>query len=99
MRVVLFSEELAKNDIHHYIDLHLENPSVSNGIYMAVVEGPMTSTQTPYRAVALYNVFLLKRTASEVMDLFEQVANEAMDALNTDYKVICEREHLLVARN
>ncbi|ALC85090.1 spore gernimation protein [Bacillus sp. FJAT-22090] len=43
MRVVLFSEELAKNDIHHYIDSHLENPSVSNGIYMAVVEGPMTS--------------------------------------------------------
>lgn len=52
------------------------------------------STQTPYRAVALYNVFLLKRTASEVMDLFEQVANEAMDALNTDYKVICEREEV-----
>lgn len=43
MRVVLFSEEIAKNDIHYYIDLHLENSSVSNGIYMAVVEGPMTS--------------------------------------------------------
>ncbi|TQR21303.1 M20/M25/M40 family metallo-hydrolase [Psychrobacillus vulpis] len=50
------------------------------------------STQTPYRAVALYNVFLLKRTASEVMDLFEQVAVEAMDVLNENYKVICERE-------
>ena len=48
------------------------------------------STQTPYRAVALYNVFLLKRTATEVMDLFEQVATEAMDALNESYKMICD---------
>ncbi|MEK4484726.1 M20/M25/M40 family metallo-hydrolase [Psychrobacillus sp. FSL H8-0484] len=52
------------------------------------------STQTPYRAVALYNVFLLKRTASEVMDLFEQVANEAMSALNEDYQLICDREQV-----
>ena len=52
------------------------------------------STQTPYRAVALYNVFLFKRTAGEVMDLFEQVATEAMDACNDRYKVICEREQV-----
>ena len=52
------------------------------------------STQTPYRAVALYNVFLLKRTASEVMDLFEQVATEAMAACNESYKVICNREQV-----
>ncbi|WP_399629592.1 M20/M25/M40 family metallo-hydrolase [Sporosarcina sp. SG10008] len=52
------------------------------------------STQTPYRAVALYNVFLMKRTASEVMDLFEQVALEAMAACNDSYKVICEREQV-----
>ncbi len=52
------------------------------------------STQTPYRAVALYNVFLLKRTAAEVMDLFEQVANEAMGACNESYKIICEREQV-----
>ena len=52
------------------------------------------STQTPYRAVALYNVFLLKRTASEVMDLFEQVATEAMAACNESYKVICDREQV-----
>lgn len=50
------------------------------------------STQTPYRAVALYNVFLLKRTAAEVMELFEQVATEAMEALNENYQLICERE-------
>ncbi|MBG9455136.1 amino acid degradation protein [Lysinibacillus sphaericus] len=50
------------------------------------------STQTPYRAAALYNVFLLKRTASQVMDIFEQVALEAMSACNEQYKRICERE-------
>ncbi|WP_203247471.1 M20/M25/M40 family metallo-hydrolase [Sporosarcina beigongshangi] len=52
------------------------------------------STQTPYRAVALYNVFLLKRTATEVMDLFEQVATEAMAACNDSYQIICEREQV-----
>ncbi|NYF23314.1 M20/M25/M40 family metallo-hydrolase [Sporosarcina sp. JAI121] len=52
------------------------------------------STQTPYRAVALYNVFLFKRTAAEVMDLFERVASEAMDACNDRYKLICNREQV-----
>src|SRR5690606_32593407 len=52
------------------------------------------STQTPYRAVALYNVFLFKRTAAEVMDLFEQVATEAMAACNESYKAICDREQV-----
>ena len=42
MRVILFGEELAKDDIHHYIDAHLENESVSNSVYLAVVEGEMT---------------------------------------------------------
>ena len=52
------------------------------------------STQTPYRAVALYNVFLLKRNATEVMDLFEQVATEAMAACNEHYRAICDREQV-----
>lgn len=39
MRVVLFGEELAKDDIHHYIDSLLENPAVSKGMYLAIVEG------------------------------------------------------------
>ncbi|MED4886493.1 Ger(x)C family spore germination protein [Lysinibacillus sp. FSL R7-0073] len=39
MRVVLFGEDLAKDDLRYYIDTNLENASVSNGIYMAVVEG------------------------------------------------------------
>ena len=52
------------------------------------------STQTPYRAVALYNVFLLKRTASEVMDLFEKVTEDAMKELNERYSMICKREQV-----
>jgi arginine utilization protein RocB len=52
------------------------------------------STQTPYRAVALYNVFIMKRTAAEVMDLFEQVAQEAMSQCNSAYKAICENEKI-----
>lgn len=42
MRVVLFGEELAKEDIHYNIDSLLENATVSNSIYMAVVEGETT---------------------------------------------------------
>jgi len=50
------------------------------------------SAQTPYRATALYNVFLMKRNAAEIMDLFEQVANKAADECNASYQVICSRE-------
>ncbi|TQR18478.1 Ger(x)C family spore germination protein [Psychrobacillus soli] len=39
MRVILFGEELAKDDLHFYIDTHLENASISNSLYLAVVEG------------------------------------------------------------
>ncbi|HBT72890.1 MAG TPA: Ger(x)C family spore germination protein [Lysinibacillus sp.] len=39
MRVILFGEELAKEDLRYYLDTNLENASVSNGIFMAVVEG------------------------------------------------------------
>jgi arginine utilization protein RocB len=50
------------------------------------------SAQTPYRAIALYNVFLMKRNAAEIMDIFEQVAREAAAACNKDYQAICNRE-------
>lgn len=39
MRVILFGEELAKDDLHHYIDTQLESAEISNALYMAVVEG------------------------------------------------------------
>ncbi|SDN10572.1 spore germination protein [Psychrobacillus sp. OK028] len=41
MRVILLSEELAKDNIHHYIETNLENATVSNSLYLAVVEGQM----------------------------------------------------------
>lgn len=48
------------------------------------------SVQTPYRAAALYNVILLKRTAAEIMDIFEKVAEDAARACNQAYINICE---------
>jgi arginine utilization protein RocB len=50
------------------------------------------SAQTSYRATALYNVFVMKRTAAEVMELFKRVANEAADDCNANYQRICSRE-------
>lgn len=50
------------------------------------------SAQTPYRAKALYNVFLMKRNAAEIMSIFEEVANEAADECNKSYQAICTRE-------
>ena len=50
------------------------------------------STQTPYRAIALYNIFLMKRNAAEVMELFEQTAKQAATMCNTAYGELCKRE-------
>lgn len=55
------------------------------------------STQTPYRAEALYNVFLMKRGAAEIMDIFEKVAREAADDCNTAYWGMCEEEDIPLA--
>ena len=52
------------------------------------------STQTPYRAAALYNVFIMKRSAAEIMDIFEQVAQEAAITCNESYKAVCQREQI-----
>lgn len=43
MRVILFGEKLAKENLHYYIDLNLENANVSNGLFMAVVEDETAS--------------------------------------------------------
>jgi arginine utilization protein RocB len=47
------------------------------------------SVQTPYRSAALYNVFLMKRTADEIMGIFEKVAIDAAEACNQAYKEVC----------
>jgi arginine utilization protein RocB len=49
------------------------------------------STQTPYRSAALYNVFLMEKNASEIMDLFEGVANKAAAACNDSYIKVCQK--------
>ncbi|WKA54570.1 M20/M25/M40 family metallo-hydrolase [Planococcus shixiaomingii] len=53
------------------------------------------STQTPYRAVALYNIFLMKRNAAQVMSLFEETAKQAATLCNTAYRELCEREKVV----
>ncbi len=52
------------------------------------------STQTPYRSSALYNVFLMKRNASEIFDLFERTAENAAAKLNQDYAQICRENQV-----
>ncbi|MFT4416159.1 M20/M25/M40 family metallo-hydrolase [Fredinandcohnia humi] len=50
------------------------------------------SVQTPYRAAALYNVFLMERTAADIMDIFEMIAKEAAYECNQAYQNICKRQ-------
>lgn len=52
------------------------------------------STQTPHRVKALYNVFMMKRTAEETMELFRSVAEEAATQCNEHYKQICQKENI-----
>lgn len=52
------------------------------------------STQTPHRGKALYNVFMMKRTAKETMELFRKVAEEAAIQCNQQYKQMCQRENI-----
>lgn len=52
------------------------------------------SAQTPYGTVALYNVFTMKRTAADVMELFEKVAVSAAEECNEWYRQLCEREDI-----
>ncbi|GHH99598.1 M20/M25/M40 family metallo-hydrolase [Neobacillus kokaensis] len=50
------------------------------------------SVQTPYRSSALYNVFLMKRNAEEIMNMFEKVAVDAADACNKAYHEVCKQQ-------
>lgn len=50
------------------------------------------SAQTPYRAVSMYNVFLLERNAEETMQMFEETAREALAKMSRDYVEMCTRE-------
>ncbi|MEH7419338.1 M20/M25/M40 family metallo-hydrolase [Neobacillus drentensis] len=50
------------------------------------------SVQTPYRSAALYNVFLMKRKAEEIMEKFEIIAQEAAMACNQSYQGVCLKQ-------
>lgn len=52
------------------------------------------STQTPFRSGALYNVFLMKRNASEVFNLFEKIALKAAEECNIEYANICKKHNV-----
>lgn len=48
------------------------------------------STQTPYQSYALYNVFLMKRSAEEIFEIFEKTANDAMEKCQAQYEKVCQ---------
>ena len=52
------------------------------------------SAQTPYRAAALYNVFLMERNAEEIMDIFEKVAVNAASTCNRAYMEVCKEQYV-----
>ena len=50
------------------------------------------STQTPYRSYALYNIFLMQRSAEEIFSIFKKVAEQAMAKCQERYLEICQRQ-------
>lgn len=50
------------------------------------------STQTSHHSAALYNVFVMRQNADEVMKKFKETAVQAMSECERDYKAVCERE-------
>ena len=78
------------------------NPKFRETFYGETSPLPMTvlqrdvkmeySAQTPYRAVSMYNVFLLERNAEQTMTLFEETAREALCKMSRDYVDMCKRE-------
>lgn len=50
------------------------------------------STQTSHHSAALYNVFVMKQNADEIMKIFKDTAVRVMAECEKDYKAVCERE-------
>lgn len=48
------------------------------------------STQTSHHSYALYNVFTLRRSPGEVMDIYRDVAERAMRQCQSHYTALCE---------
>lgn len=91
--------------ISTYLTHRMEwNPNFKEVVYGETTPLPVTltqrdlklsySAQTPYRTAAMYNVFMMERTAEEVFEIFETVANEAAAHCERDYHAMCERENI-----
>lgn len=52
------------------------------------------SVKTPYRTASLFNVFLFKRSANEMFDIFQKEVHVATARLNETYRNLCEREQV-----
>jgi len=91
----------------HFLASHLTKMMEFNPAFEEVAYGEKTplpvclktydlkqdySTQTSHHTAALYNVFVLKRSAAEVMDIYHRVATEAMEECQRHYEAICARE-------
>jgi len=50
------------------------------------------SVQTSHHSYALYNVFVMKRNARDIMDIFKRTAEAAMARCERDYLEICDRK-------
>ncbi|MDN4606703.1 M20/M25/M40 family metallo-hydrolase [Sporosarcina highlanderae] len=50
------------------------------------------SAQTSHHTAALYNVFLMRQNADDIMTIFKHTAITSMAECTNDYKKICERE-------
>lgn len=50
------------------------------------------STQTSTHVAALYNVFIMKQSATEIMNQFKTIASEAMLKCQETYEAICKQE-------
>ena len=94
---------LPSNYIASYLTQEMSwNPLFSETVLEEAAPLPLTvlqrdvkevySAQTPYRAVAMYNIFLLERNPSEIMDLFEATAKKALDRMSSDYMEMCKQQ-------
>src|SRR5699024_3580650 len=78
------------------------NPAFSEEVYEEKTPLPIClksydlkkdySTQTSNHSAALYNVFLMEKSAEDVMNTFKSIAEDTMKTCQTDYEAICTRE-------
>ncbi|MGN7386053.1 M20/M25/M40 family metallo-hydrolase [Sporosarcina sp. SAFN-015] len=50
------------------------------------------STQTSHHSAALFNVFVMRQNADDIMKIFKETAVKAMAECAKDYRKVCERE-------